>query len=376
MALTRLRAGGVERGVGEAAGLRAVQHLGVLLGGGDGHERSLVVCGVHGHSSEAASRGRDAATAAAGSGRRPAAAERIAIPSRRARPNPRSRANPVARLSAMVSLTADMSPLHPDRNLALELVRATEAAAIRAVPVHRARRRRSSPTAPRSTRCAPSSRPSTSTASIVIGEGEKDDAPMLFNGENVGNGRGPQCDIAVDPIDGTSLTAAGRNNALSVIAVVRPRHDARRVDGLLHGQARHRPGRRRRRRHPPARSARTSGCSPRRSDKPVDEIVVSVLQPSAPRAAHRRHPRGRRRHAADARRRRRRRHQRRPPQRAHRHVRRRRRQPRGHRHGVRDQGARRAHPGTPLAARRRREAEGHRCRSRASTATSTRPTNW
>jgi fructose-1,6-bisphosphatase II len=54
---------------------------------------------------------------------------------------------------------------------------------------------------------------------VVIGEGEKDEAPMLFNGERVGNGRGPQADVAVDPIDGTSLTAAGRNNALSVIAV-------------------------------------------------------------------------------------------------------------------------------------------------------------
>jgi fructose-1,6-bisphosphatase II len=54
---------------------------------------------------------------------------------------------------------------------------------------------------------------------VVIGEGEKDNAPMLFNGEHVGNGRGPACDIAVDPIDGTSLTAAGRQNALSVIAV-------------------------------------------------------------------------------------------------------------------------------------------------------------
>jgi fructose-1,6-bisphosphatase II len=54
---------------------------------------------------------------------------------------------------------------------------------------------------------------------VVIGEGEKDEAPMLFNGEHVGNGRGPACDIAVDPIDGTSLTAAGRQNALSVIAV-------------------------------------------------------------------------------------------------------------------------------------------------------------
>ena len=54
---------------------------------------------------------------------------------------------------------------------------------------------------------------------IVIGEGEKDNAPMLFNGEHVGTGRGPQCDVAVDPIDGTSLTAEGRNNALSVLAV-------------------------------------------------------------------------------------------------------------------------------------------------------------
>jgi fructose-1,6-bisphosphatase II len=54
---------------------------------------------------------------------------------------------------------------------------------------------------------------------VVIGEGEKDNAPMLFNGERVGTGQGPACDIAVDPIDGTSLTANGRHNALSVIAV-------------------------------------------------------------------------------------------------------------------------------------------------------------
>ena len=54
---------------------------------------------------------------------------------------------------------------------------------------------------------------------VVIGEGEKDNAPMLFNGEHVGTARGPQCDIAVDPIDGTSMTAHGRQNALSMIAV-------------------------------------------------------------------------------------------------------------------------------------------------------------
>ena len=54
---------------------------------------------------------------------------------------------------------------------------------------------------------------------VVIGEGEKDDAPWLYNGEAVGNGHGAECDVAVDPIDGTRLTAEGRQGALSVIAV-------------------------------------------------------------------------------------------------------------------------------------------------------------
>ncbi|NCW90834.1 MAG: fructose-bisphosphatase class II, partial [Acidimicrobiia bacterium] len=54
---------------------------------------------------------------------------------------------------------------------------------------------------------------------VVIGEGEKDEAPMLFNGEHVGNGSKPVTDVAVDPIDGTTLTSLGRGNALSVIAV-------------------------------------------------------------------------------------------------------------------------------------------------------------
>ncbi len=118
----------------------------------------------------------------------------------------------------MVSLTADMSPLHPDRNLALELVRATEAAAIRSVPfIGRGQKEAADGAA------VDAMRAFLATVAfdgvIVIGEGEKDAAPMLFNGERVGTGKGPQCDIAVDPIDGTSLTAAGRNNALSVIAV-------------------------------------------------------------------------------------------------------------------------------------------------------------
>ena len=54
---------------------------------------------------------------------------------------------------------------------------------------------------------------------VVIGEGEKDNAPMLYNGEKVGDGTGPECDVAVDPIDGTTLTAKGMSNAVAVLAV-------------------------------------------------------------------------------------------------------------------------------------------------------------
>ncbi|HTL41446.1 MAG TPA: class II fructose-bisphosphatase [Pseudolysinimonas sp.] len=107
--------------------------------------------------------------------------------------------------------------LHPDRNLALELVRATEAAAIRAVPFIGKGDKIGADGA-----AVDAMRKFLGTVNfagtVVIGEGEKDKAPMLYNGEVVGNGRGPACDIAVDPIDGTSLTAAGRRNAISMIA--------------------------------------------------------------------------------------------------------------------------------------------------------------
>jgi fructose-1,6-bisphosphatase II len=107
---------------------------------------------------------------------------------------------------------------HPDRNLAMELVRATEAAAIRATPwIGRGDKHAADKAA------VDAMRKFLSTVNfsglVVIGEGEKDDAPMLFNGEVVGTGNGPLCDIAVDPIDGTSLTAAGRSHAISMIAV-------------------------------------------------------------------------------------------------------------------------------------------------------------
>jgi fructose-1,6-bisphosphatase II len=107
---------------------------------------------------------------------------------------------------------------HPERNLALELVRATEAAAIRAHPFIGKGDKNAADKA-----AVDAMRAFLGTVDfeglVVIGEGEKDSAPMLFNGELVGTGNGPKCDIAVDPIDGTSLTAAGRQNALSVIAV-------------------------------------------------------------------------------------------------------------------------------------------------------------
>lgn len=112
----------------------------------------------------------------------------------------------------------DNAVQHPDRNLALELVRATEAAAIRAYPFIGKGDKNAADKA-----AVDAMRAFLGTVAfeglVVIGEGEKDDAPMLFNGEVVGSGDGPKCDIAVDPIDGTSLTAAGRQNALSVIAV-------------------------------------------------------------------------------------------------------------------------------------------------------------
>ena len=106
----------------------------------------------------------------------------------------------------------------PDRNLAMELVRATEAAAIRAVPFIGKGDKLAADGA-----AVDAMRAFLGTVEfdgvVVIGEGEKDHAPMLFNGEHVGTGRGPQADIAVDPIDGTSMTAQGRQNALSMIAV-------------------------------------------------------------------------------------------------------------------------------------------------------------
>jgi fructose-1,6-bisphosphatase II len=123
----------------------------------------------------------------------------------------------------MTEETSVSSPLTteahaPDRNLALELVRVTEAAAMAAARwVGRGDKNGADGAAVNAMRQL------INTVSmkgvVVIGEGEKDHAPMLFNGEQVGDGTGAECDVAVDPIDGTRLAALGMNNAIAVIAV-------------------------------------------------------------------------------------------------------------------------------------------------------------
>jgi len=106
----------------------------------------------------------------------------------------------------------------PDRNLALELVRVTETAALAAAPwVGRGEKDLADGAAVKAMRAMINT--VDMSGIVVIGEGEKDQAPMLHNGEQVGNGDGPNCDVAVDPIDGTSLTAQGMNGAISVIAL-------------------------------------------------------------------------------------------------------------------------------------------------------------
>ncbi|MGH9155381.1 MAG: class II fructose-bisphosphatase [Acidimicrobiales bacterium] len=106
----------------------------------------------------------------------------------------------------------------PDRNLAMELVRVTEAAALAASHwMGRGDKERADGAAVDAMRVIMQT--VAMDGLIVIGEGEKDEAPMLFNGERVGDGSPPATDIAVDPVEGTTLTSLGRGNAISVLAV-------------------------------------------------------------------------------------------------------------------------------------------------------------
>src|ERR687885_1107857 len=110
------------------------------------------------------------------------------------------------------------APVRPDRNLALELVRVTESAAMAAGRwVGRGDKTAADQAAVDAMRAMLDS--VSMDGVVVIGEGEKDEAPMLFNGESVGDGTGPQVDVAVDPLEGTRLTALGQPNAIAVIAV-------------------------------------------------------------------------------------------------------------------------------------------------------------
>ena len=148
-------------------------------------------------------------------------------------------------------MTGDPARTPPDRNLALELVRVTEAAAMGAARwIGRGDKNAADQAAVDLMRLM------VNTVSmrgvVVIGEGEKDEAPMLYNGEEVGDGTGPEVDVAVDPLEGTRLTALGIPGAISVIAVADARLDVlpRRRD--VHGQDRRRP------RGAPTRSTSTS----------------------------------------------------------------------------------------------------------------------
>jgi len=106
----------------------------------------------------------------------------------------------------------------PDRNLALELVRVTEAGALAASRwIGRGQKERADGAAVDAMRLLLDT--VAMRGVVVIGEGEKDEAPMLYNGEEVGSGSGPDVDVAVDPLEGTRLTALGQPGAIAVIAV-------------------------------------------------------------------------------------------------------------------------------------------------------------
>jgi len=106
----------------------------------------------------------------------------------------------------------------PDRNIAMELVRVTEAGAMAAARwIGRGEKEKADGAAVDAMRYVLDSVDMRGV--VVIGEGEKDEAPMLYNGEEVGNGEGPEVDVAVDPLEGTRLTALGQPNAICVIAV-------------------------------------------------------------------------------------------------------------------------------------------------------------
>ena len=181
----------------------------------------------------------------------------------------------------MSDLPAPLTPSTsaPDRNLALELVRVTEAAAMAAGRWSgKGDKNGADGVAVNAMRVLISTVGMKGV--VVIGEGEKDNAPMLYNGEEVGDGTGPECDVAVDPIDGTTLAAKGMNNAIAVMAVS-PRgsmYDPSAVfymEKLVTG-----PEAARRRRHPAARSRENiQRVAKAKNTAPEDVTVVLLDRP-------------------------------------------------------------------------------------------------
>src|SRR3954451_399313 len=123
-----------------------------------------------------------------------------------------------SKTSKSAKAQSDTFSLVMDRNLALEVVRVTEAAALSAsLLMGRGDEKAADQAAVDAMRNALNSLSIDGT--VVIGEGERDEAPMLYIGEKVGSGHGPQLDIALDPLEGTTITAKGGANALAVLAM-------------------------------------------------------------------------------------------------------------------------------------------------------------
>ena len=151
----------------------------------------------------------------------------------------------------------------PDRNLALELVRVTEAAAMGAGRwIGRGDKIAADQAAVDGMRLMLDTVQMDGV--VVIGEGEKDEAPMLFNGESIGSGFGPAVDVAVDPLEGTRLTALGQAERDRRDRRGRARHDVLSGRRGLHGQDRHRARGRRRDRHRRHAGRERADASPRR----------------------------------------------------------------------------------------------------------------
>jgi len=162
---------------------------------------------------------------------------------------------------AQASVEPGRTGNRPDRNLALELVRRDRGRGARGRPLDRPRRQ-----GERRPAAVDGMRAILDTVSmagvVVIGEGEKDEAPMLYNGEEVGDGHGPAVDVAVDPLEGNAPDGQGPAERDRGDRARRARDDVLPGRGFLHGQDRDRARVDRRGRHRRANPARTSSASP------------------------------------------------------------------------------------------------------------------